>query len=99
LCDAWLEARNYREGVSSLPDQNSSEGYECSECFETFEEDIRMRNGTEWAKCVCNRWIHIDCISQTAIDEVGEESKFCGVARAVLAIIVYACVIFIYILV
>jgi len=41
--------------------------------FGTFEEDVRMGNGVEWAMCVCSRWIHIDCISQTAIEESGEE--------------------------
>ena len=35
--------------------------------------DVRMGNGAEWAKCVCSRWIHVDCISKTEIDEAGEE--------------------------
>jgi len=64
--------------------------------FRNFE-DVKMGNGAEWAKCVCNRWTHIDCISQTAIDEAGEKKvmfKLCSIARAVLAIIVYVCVIF-----
>ena len=28
-------------------------------------------------QCVCSRWIHTDCISQTAIDEAGED-KICS---------------------
>jgi len=35
--------------------QDGSEGYEGCECFGTFEEDVRVGNGAEWAKCVCNR--------------------------------------------
>ena len=57
---------------TTVPDQDGSEGYEYCECLNTFE-DVRMDNGAEWAKCVCNRWIHIDRISQTTIDEAGEE--------------------------
>ena len=35
---------------SALPDQD---GDEFCECLGTFEEDIRMGNGVEWAMCVC----------------------------------------------
>jgi len=35
-----------------------------------------MSNGAEWAMCVCERWIHVDRISKTAIDVCGKE-KIC----------------------
>ena len=54
---------------ATMPHQDSSE---CCECLGTYE-DVRMGNGAEWAKCVCSRWIHVDCISKTEIDEAGEE--------------------------
>ena len=41
--------------------------------FGTYEDDVRMGSGAKWAKCVCKRWIHVDCISKTALDESGEE--------------------------
>ena len=46
---------------SALSDQDGSEGCECRR---TFEEDVRIENGTEWAMCVCSRWIHIDCTAK-----------------------------------
>jgi len=47
--------------------------YECCECFGTFGEDISLGNNAEWAQCACERWIHIDCISETATDENGRK--------------------------
>ena len=57
--------------TTALPGQE--QGYECCECFGTFEEDISLGNNAEWARCACERWIHVDCISKTATDENGME--------------------------
>ena len=73
-CDLPSENTESEPAASTAtPHQDSSEGYECCECLGTYEEDVRMGNGAEWAKCVCSRWIHVDCISKTEIDEAGEE--------------------------
>ena len=45
---------------------------ECCECFGTFEEDIILGNEAEWAQCGCGRWLHADCINETAMDENGK---------------------------
>jgi len=48
----WLETENEPATSSALQDQGGSEGYECCECLGTFEEDVKMGNGVEWAMCV-----------------------------------------------
>ena len=50
----------------------NDQDYECCECFVTFEEDIILGNEAEWAQCGCGRWIHADCINETAMDESGK---------------------------
>ena len=50
----------------------NDQDYECCECFGTFEEDIILGNEAEWAQCGCGRWIHADCIHETAMDENGK---------------------------
>jgi len=83
----------------ALPNQDGSQGYEGYECFGTFETDTRMGNGAEWAMYVVRRWIHIDCISLTAIDESGKKKnmfKLCCLAATVLAILcMHMCEIFV----
>ena len=63
--------------TTALPGQEANQDYECCECFGTFEEDIKLGNGAEWAQCACERWVHVDCISETVIDENGKE-KMCS---------------------
>ena len=50
----------------------NDQDYKCCECFGTFEEDIILGNEAEWAQCGCGRWIHADCIHETAMDENGK---------------------------
>ena len=42
----------------------NDQDYKCCKCFGTFEEDE-----AEWAQCGCGRWIHVDCINETPMDE------------------------------
>ena len=71
--DSRPENTQNEPATSAVNDQDTDQDYECCECFGTCEDDVRMGNGTEWAKCVCKRWIHVDCISKTSLDESGEE--------------------------
>jgi len=58
--------------TSIAPPEPSDQDYECCECFGTFEEDVMLGNEAEWAQCDCGRWIHADCITETAMDENGK---------------------------
>ena len=53
--------------ISEPQDQD----YECCECFGTFEDDIALGNQAEWAMCVCGKWLHEDCVSETVVDANG----------------------------
>ena len=43
---------------------------ECCVCFRTFQED---QTGLEWVQCVCQRWLHEECICEIEYDEQGRE--------------------------
>ena len=45
--------------TTAVHDQDTDEDYVCCECFGTYEDNVRMGNGAEWAHCVCKRWIHV----------------------------------------
>ena len=53
----------------------------CCVCYRTFEDDQREGNGLEWVQCVCERWLHEECICDIDIDEQGRElfCPFCAV--------------------
>jgi len=36
-------------------------------------EDVMLGNEAEWAQYGCGRWIHADCITETAMDENGKQ--------------------------
>jgi len=55
--------------TSTTPPEKSDQDYECCECFGTFEEDVMLSNEAELAQCGCKRWIHAECITETAMDE------------------------------
>ena len=59
--------------ATAVPGQEDGQEYECCECFGTFEEDISLGNGAEWVQCACKQWIHMECISETVIDENGKQ--------------------------
>ena len=42
----------------------------CCVCFGSYEED--EGTGRQWLKCICERWIHEDCIIDT-----GDRNKLC----------------------
>lgn len=56
--------RKKRKTTSSAAknDGNIIDPNQCCVCFRTFEDDEVEKTGLEWVKCVCNRWLHEDCI-------------------------------------
>ena len=38
-----------------------------------YEEDQAEDTGFQWVKCVCQRWIHEDCITEVLTDKHGRE--------------------------
>jgi len=42
-------------------------------CFRSYEEDLAEETGFEWVKCVCQRWIHEDCVTEVLTDKHGGE--------------------------
>ena len=54
--------------VSTDLDQN-----QCCMCFRTYEEDVLEETEFNWIKCVCERWVHEDCISEVVMDKNGRE--------------------------
>ena len=55
------------EMVSTDLDQN-----QCCVCFRTYE-DVLEETEFNWIKCVCERWVHEDCISEVVMDKNGRE--------------------------
>ena len=68
VCMDDIHAATEQHSSTTTP---SDQDYQCCECFGTFEDDIMLGNEAEWAQCGCGRWIHEDCISETAMDESG----------------------------
>ena len=68
-----MDHLNNNTGATALPGEDNSQDYECCECFGTFEEDISLGNGAEWVQCACDRWMHVDCISEVVTDENGRQ--------------------------
>ena len=56
------------EMVNTDLDQN-----QCCVCFRTYEEDVLEETEFNWIKCVCERWVHEDCISEVVMDKNGRE--------------------------
>ena len=46
---------------------------ECCVCYRTFEEDQHDCTGLEWVECVCQRWLHEDCVCDVVLDSEGRE--------------------------
>ena len=60
--------RTCSEMVSSDFDPN-----QCCVCFRTYEEDVLEETEFNWIKCVCERWVHEDCINEIIMDKNGRE--------------------------
>ena len=57
-----------RKMVSSDFDPN-----QCCVCFRTYEEDVLEETEFNWIKCVCERWVHKDCINEIIMDKNGRK--------------------------
>ena len=51
---------------------------ECSICFGTFQEDVKLETGREWVECACGRWVHEVCVVECIVDVAGKE-RFCPI--------------------
>jgi len=45
-------------------------------CFGCYEDDIREGYETEWMKCQCGRWLHVECVKDSIVDSSGR-SRYC----------------------
>ncbi len=45
----------------------------CCVCFQHYNDGILLGTGAEWVQCVCERWLHEDCIVDYVIDKNGKE--------------------------
>ena len=63
---------NDTTGITALPGEDGQD-YGYCECFGTFEEDVSLGNGAEWAQCACEWWMHETCICKVVTDENGRQ--------------------------
>ena len=46
---------------------------QCCVCFRKYEEDVLEETELNWIKCVCERWVHEDCVNEIIMDKNGRE--------------------------
>ena len=77
------------ESIESMNDENANEPQtvpptrpvastdfdqnQCCICFRTYEEDVLEKTEFNWVKCVCERWVHEDCVSEIVLDKNGRK--------------------------